>query len=61
MTALAAVLNLDLRLIADENGGVPKGFPEILIGNLSLVDSTSCCGFQVRLNARCTPVPSTHC
>ena len=39
MTALAAVLNLDLRLIADENGGVPKGFPEILIGNLSSVDS----------------------
>ena len=40
MTALAAVLNLDLRLIADENGGVPKGFPEILIGNLSSVDSS---------------------
>ena len=39
MTALAAVLDLDLRLIADENGGVPKGFPEILIGNLSSVDS----------------------
>ena len=39
MTALAAVLSLDLRLIADENGGVPKGFPEILIGNLSSVDS----------------------
>lgn len=37
LTAIAAIANLDVRLIADEKGGVPKGFPKILLGNLSAI------------------------
>ncbi|MBG87497.1 MAG: sodium-independent anion transporter [Verrucomicrobiales bacterium] len=39
MTATAAIFDLDVRLIADEKGGVPKGFPKILVGELSSVTS----------------------
>lgn len=39
LTAIAAIFELDVRLIADEKGGVPKGFPKILLGSLSDVTS----------------------